>query len=694
MEEPWKLLGIKGLMVNSEVAYQLVNFKGSNYILSKVRVKEMIARFGSNAIKVLRTVSFEDLIKLVTVNPLNGNKCKLYEYEEINDKYGTGIDPLSPCNDLKGSIASGIYKLTGIDILDKNGRIESVFGKPFEGVSCVDESGNEIVRARLKELNRILWEGKCEHVYSIEKSSGKRALIKTFPTWYLKLSKNIRSRLLRDLMLIDYAPKLEMITYEDYEKKVEEEREVKKKEKKQGKKQIKNHFKAYYRPLIEILNDQEEISISEVNPWSIPIPVFKNIKTGDLFTDQRIASHIATKYKQEGSDCWYSSPILDLLPEEYKSKAGELEKTYESFDSLFIGAMSPYYLAEKFKRFDMTTECYSQQELWMNRSTFIFEALKKKLPFHILKTHGNIVDAYGDMLHDFVYPIDIIEGSVKMDGKRKYGLGTDVLRAWVSMNDTDSNVSLEEIHLDEINKQIKKIRIELERAFLLLENNKNQPSEELNIIDLYILQKLFELTTKLKSSYEEFSYKDVIEDISLYVTKVFSDYLKMNLNKKRSGTKYTIGKVLNTLARIIQPVLPYLTAELFECLGISFIPQELQWPEVKDIKLPIESLDVLNNLFELKKELSLVISDLQQKSVIKNTKSLLLVMSSNKNKEIEGIDYNLEAFFNIGHVAIVDELKIDTKNHLKRISLGKNKINAHLQKVPTLDKQTRQLLIK
>ena len=37
-------------------------------------------------------------------------------------------------------------------------------------------------------------------------------------------------------------------------------------------------------------------------------------------------------------------------------------------------------------------------------------------------------------------PEDFLEGSMKMDGTRKFGYGIDVVRAWCVSKDTDKNI--------------------------------------------------------------------------------------------------------------------------------------------------------------------------------------------------------------------------------------------------------------
>jgi isoleucyl-tRNA synthetase len=87
-------------------------------------------------------------------------------------------------------------------------------------------------------------------------------------------------------------------------------------------------------------------------------------------------------------------------------------------------------------------------------------ALTKKAPFLALKTHGLIVDesnqkmskTFGELAID---PTDLIFGSEKLDGTRKFGYGTDVLRTWSATMDDDLNKSVDQVTLETCNNEIK-----------------------------------------------------------------------------------------------------------------------------------------------------------------------------------------------------------------------------------------------
>lgn len=73
-------------------------------------------------------------------------------------------------------------------------------------------------------------------------------------------------------------------------------------------------------------------------------------------------------------------------------------------------------------------------------------ALTGESPFKILKTHGLLIDEHGDKISKSqgtsaaIDPDDLIEGTLKLDGTRKFGYGVDVVRAWCAYKDTDKNL--------------------------------------------------------------------------------------------------------------------------------------------------------------------------------------------------------------------------------------------------------------
>ena len=120
-------------------------------------------------------------------------------------------------------------------------------------------------------------------------------------------------------------------------------------------------------------------------------------------------------------------------------------------------------------------------------------ALNNCLPFNTLKTHGLILDSKGEKMSksmkNFIDPEDIIEGSIKQSGERKYGFGAEVFRLWAAKNDSDIDLTIKEEDLQETANELKDIR----NLFWILLGHLNQYIPENRFDDLTLIDKLMML---------------------------------------------------------------------------------------------------------------------------------------------------------------------------------------------------------
>lgn len=118
------------------------------------------------------------------------------------------------------------------------------------------------------------------------------------------------------------------------------------------------------------------------------------------------------------------------------------------------------------------------------------------MPFKALKTHGMLTDPLtGEKLSkssqvdgSFASPEDLIEGSAKLDGERKFGYGVDVLRAWVAYKDSDKTIGVDREQFDRINKEVKLIRDILRVLITQINQGAAHPS---SAVEMGIVDKLF-----------------------------------------------------------------------------------------------------------------------------------------------------------------------------------------------------------
>ncbi len=593
-------------MMNKDIVYNVIQLDNCLYIMARQRAKEAMARFGTSKVKIRGTLTGEDLLGLTATDPLFGRQLQLYDYQNVTDKYGSGIEPICPAHDVESMLVATQYDNTipAIGRLLSDGTVDPSLGPQFAGVSCATDAGNQLLGNRLKELKRVVWSGKGENVYSVEKSTGQRVVLRTEPAWFVKASRAAKGRVTRDSMLAKCVPKLESKDYEQFKREAEEEYRDREKRKNRAKlaskrkekrdspvvDELYHHMKSYYLPFVNAVEEMSDLCVSEPNPWSIPIPCFARKDTKELFMNSTVLSHIARLYREKGSDIWYTGTMTELLPVEFSELRDQLEKTYESFTPDFIGSLAPHYCQTRGifpRRADLMVECYDQHDEWVSQTAVTSSLMGNGLPFSVLKTHGKVVDEFGDPLKSLVYPVDIIDGSAKIDGERRFGLGADVLRIWASVNDTDQDFVLKEKHMDLINRKLRALRSVCERAFVLVKDDPegSKPVPILSLVDEYMLTRLSALAESVRLQYDSYFYTKTFETISQFVSAFLVEYLQivsreLRGHKEQIEPKRALRSMLDALSLMLHPMAPYTSAEMREALGEKVTAEKMQWPKV------------------------------------------------------------------------------------------------------------------
>lgn len=113
---------------------------------------------------------------------------------------------------------------------------------------------------------------------------------------------------------------------------------------------------------------------------------------------------------------------------------------------------------------NLVLEGHDQHQRWFLCSLVSSVASTKKAPYLQLKTHGLVLDdkmnkmSKMESTEGLLDPEDLIYGSHKLDGERKFGYGIDVMRMWAATNDSDCDFKVSQYQLDDCNTQIKTFR--------------------------------------------------------------------------------------------------------------------------------------------------------------------------------------------------------------------------------------------
>lgn len=158
--------------------------------------------------------------------------------------------------------------------------------------------------------------------------------------------------------------------------------------------------------------------------------------------------------------------------------------------------------------------------------------------------------------------------------------GADILRLWVSTQDFRDDVKIGKDSIKTVAEAYRKIRNTFR---YLLGNTKaetltwNLKKDDLEEIDRYYLHKLAKLNEDVKKLFENYHFHQVYHRVLVFCTVDLSqDYFEIirdrmycdsKQSKTRKSSEYTLALILETLTKILAPILSFTTEEVWNEFG-------------------------------------------------------------------------------------------------------------------------------
>ncbi len=326
-----------------------------------------------------------------------------------------------------------------------------------------------------------------------------------------------------------------------------------------------------------MVTDRSDWCISRQRTWGVPIPIVYCKECGHELINHNTIAHIADIFREKGADAWYELSEKELLPDGVKcEKCGctEFKKETDIMDVWFDSGVSHAavcgqrdYLREPA---DLYLEGADQYRGWFQSSLLTSVATDGVAPYKTVVTHGWVVDGEGKKmsksLGNTINPDDIVN---------KYG--ADILRLWVASSDYHADIRVSPDILKQLSEVYRKIRNTA--RFILGCINDFDPNKDcvadsqLEEIDRFALAKLNELVEKCTVAYGNFEYHIIVHaihnfcvvDMSNFYLDALKDRLYAESEKSltRRAAQTTIYKVLDTLTRLIAPILAFTADEIW-----------------------------------------------------------------------------------------------------------------------------------
>ncbi len=333
------------------------------------------------------------------------------------------------------------------------------------------------------------------------------------------------------------------------------------------------------------VSNRSEWCISRQRAWGVPIPALLCKKCDNAYLDASFVEKIADCVTKDGIEFWDDLTFeqmqeLSFLPKDFSCKScgnkdfKEFRKETDILDVWFDSGVSHYAVLDKDPKnlgvpADLYLEGSDQHRGWFQSSLLSSMIINHKSPTKAFLTHGFIVDEKGHKMSKSV-------GNVIAPDKIIKKYSRDILRLWVAASDYQNDISLSENILKNVSEVYRKIRNTsrfMVSSLYDFDIKKDAVSfDKLLKIDQYALANLDQINKKVLDCYGNYNFVGVVQTINNYCTNdlsaVYLDIAKDRLyiekadgNLRRSA-QTVIYNILDTLTRLIAPVLSFLAEEI------------------------------------------------------------------------------------------------------------------------------------
>jgi len=643
---PWTLIANVALCVNPECDYSLVESQGSKFILASSLIssvfQEDVTILETYKGKDLEYQEYEQLVPSIDVTKKAFYvTCDTY----VTMDSGTGIVHIAPAF---GEDDQNVCKRYDLPIINPVGKDGCYTEGLWKGAFVHDI--NETVVSYLKENGKLFKRQKMEHEYPHCWRCHTPLIYYSMPSYYLKVSE-MRDKLVESNKKVNWYPSYV------------------------GEKRFANW-----------IANAKDWNISRSRYWGSPIPFWKcecghNHMVGSI---EELKEMATTKLDD---DLDLHKPYIDNITLKCPKCEGEMTRIPDVLDCWFDSGAMPFaqyhYPFENQELWetqfpaDFICEGIDQTRGWFYTLMVISTFVKGCSPFKNVLVNDLLLDAHGKKMSkskgNIVEPFSTI---------KEYG--ADAVRfylPYVSPVWTPLKFDME--GLKEVHSKFFNPLKNTYNFFAMYANLDNIDIELCDIsyenreeIDKWLLSKYNKLVKNVNDSFLEYDLNKVVRFLTSFVSEDLSNwYIRRNrnrfwgnkLNDSKKSVYITTYEVLVGLSKLMAPITPFLSEELYrnltnlESVHLAFYPEceealineeiETKMDMVRDL-ISIGRCVREENKIKVRQPLSEAIIDGKNESLLKDLVSLIMEELNVKKVTFaadlgEYMNYNIKPNFKV-----------------------------------------------
>ena len=628
---PWTLIANLALCVNPEEKYVKVLSQGNKFIMAEALVNTVLGE----EVEVLETytgkdlegMEYEQLIPL----PVEGKAFQVLCDNYVTMEDGTGVVHIAPAFGEDDARVCREYGITMVNPVGKDGCYTDGLWKG----KFVHDVNEEVVEY-LKENGKVFRKQKLAHEYPHCWRCDTPLIYYSMPSYYIKVSEMTDA-------LVEANSKV-------------------------------NWYPAYVgeKRFANWIANARDWNVSRSRYWGSPIPYFK-CECGYNHMLGSIAELKEMAVEEIGEDFDLHKPYIDNVHLKCPKCGKEMTRIPDVLDCWFDSGAMPFaqyhYPFENKELFenqfpaDFICEGIDQTRGWFYTLLVISTFVKGCSPFKNVLVNDLLLDAEGKKMSksrgNIVEPFTTI---------KEYG--ADTVRfylPYVSPVWTPLKFDME--GLKEVYSKFFNPLKNTYSFFAMYANIDNIDTEECYVeyenreeIDKWLLSKYNKLVKNVRESFDEYDLNKVVHFLSNFVSEDLSNwYIRRNrsrfwgseLDNSKKSVYITTYEVLLGLSKLIAPITPFVSEELYRNLTGN------ESVHLEDYPTYDESLinEEVETKMDLVRDLISIGRYVREEAKIKVRQPLSKILLDGKNKDILfDVTPLIEEELNIKEVVFVEEL--------------------------------------